>query len=81
MAMKHAIVDCEQSPNFLAGCPSREKRKPPQTSFPATIVLSCGGKGGGWGVTISHGTGEGHLLGQAFLPFQGAAEDQSKEFS
>ena len=69
MAKMHAIVDCEQSLNFLARSSSRERREPPPTNSCATVALSFEGKKGGrWtrnerAVTISDDTGEESLTG------------------
>lgn len=90
MANKHATVDCEQSLNFFARRSSRERREPPQQTFARLLHCLVREKkedvekewtegGGGWQSVMT--LGRGHLLGLAFLPFQGAAEDQSKEFS
>ena len=46
IAKMHAIVDCEQSLNFLARSSSRERREPPPTNSCATVALSCEGKKG-----------------------------------
>lgn len=70
MAKRHAIVDSEQSPVVLS-CEGQERRGGERMA----------GVGGGWVGRCLMTLGEVHLPGLAFLPFQGAAEDQSKEFS